>query len=196
MEDGKFLDDIQPKVTNNRNGKKAERNHFATHTGHSLTPKEAAFIDGYISTGNATQSVIDAGYKQQTAKVAAQCAQRLLNKEYIMEEINYRLEQAKNESIADATEVMQYFTDVMRGKITDQFGLEAPLSERTKAAQELAKRQIDIPNRMNANSDAPKISITVDWGENASADVQLVGESVDTASIQKEFDCKPQIKDE
>ena len=47
-------------------------------------------------------------------------------------------------SIADAAEVMQYFTSVMRGEIKDQFGLDAPLAERTKAAVELAKRKVDI----------------------------------------------------
>lgn len=34
-------------------------------------------------------------------------------------------------------------TDVMRGKIKDQFDLDASLSERTKAAQELLKRNVD-----------------------------------------------------
>ena len=38
---------------------------------------------------------------------------------------------------------MKYLTDVMRGKIKDQFDLDASLSERTKAAQELLKRNVD-----------------------------------------------------
>lgn len=171
-------------------GTHEHRDQFSTHSGHALTPKEAKFIDEYITTGNGTQSVLNAGY---VTTAPQQYAQRLLNKPHIIEEVNYRLQMAKDESIADATEIMQYFTDVMRGKITDQFGLEAPLSERTKAAQELAKRQIDLPNRQAG--DAPKITITVDWGEDASADVDMVGESIDTETIQKAFDAKPQIKD-
>ena len=191
------LDDIKPtQTTNCRDGEKASRKHFSTHSGHALTSLEAKFIDEYIKSGNATESAKLAGYKSTTYQGFANIGQRALNKEYIIEEINYRLEQAKDESIADATEIMQYFTDVMRGKVTDQFGLEAPLSERTKAAQELAKRQIDIPQKLQGANDAPKLTITVDWGEEASANVELVGESVDTASIQKEFDCKPQVKDE
>lgn len=42
--------------------------------------------------------------------------------------------------IADADEVLQYLSDVMRGKVKDQFGLDASLQDRTKAAQELMKR--------------------------------------------------------
>lgn len=180
------------KTTNTRSAKKAHRESFSTFTGHALTPLETKFIDEYIKTGNGRQSVINAGYKSKTP---AQQAQSLLNKDYIAEEINHRLELAKQEGIADATEIMQYFTSVMRGEISDQFGLEASLSERTKAAQELAKRQIDIPNRMGGN-EPPKLTITVDWGENASASVEEIGESVDTQSIQRAFDTKPQVSDE
>lgn len=52
--------------------------------------------------------------------------------------------QIEDSRIASAAEIMQYFTSVMRGEISDQFGLDAPLAERTKAAVELAKRKIDI----------------------------------------------------
>lgn len=57
---------------------------------------------------------------------------------------------------------MQYFSSVMRGEVKDQFGLEAPLSERTKAAQELAKRTVDILNRQNGVADQ-KVEIKLDW---------------------------------
>ena len=132
---------------------------YTTNTGHKLTPKESKFIDEYIKSGNARQSCIKAGYKTNTPD---QYANTLLKKRYIADEINFRLETSKNESIADATEIMQYFTDVMRGNITDQFGLEASLAERTKAAQELAKRQIDIPNKL-AGAEEPTLKIVVDW---------------------------------
>lgn len=136
---------------------------FSTHEGHPLTPKEAKFIDEYIKTGNGQQSVIEAGYHHKAPHVYANT---LLNKDYIASEIRYRLEQAKNESIADATEIMQYFTDVMRGNIKDAFGLDAPLGERTKAAQELAKRQIDIPNKLKGNEE-PTLTIKLDWGQDS-----------------------------
>lgn len=121
-----------------------------TNTGHKLTSREAKFIDEYVKTGNGQQSVIEAGYTTRAPHVYAN---NLLTKSYIRDEIQFRLNQLQKSSIADADEIMQYFTSVMRGETADQFGLEAPLSERTRAAQELAKRQIDIPNRLAGKAD-------------------------------------------
>ena len=150
------------KTNNNRNAKKAHRESFSTWEGHALTSSEAKFIDEYCVTGNARQSYITA-YPNSNPDNAHQNSYRLLNKDYITSEINHRLEMAKTESIATATEIMQYLSDVMRGNIKDQFGLDAPLSERTKAAVELAKRQIDIPQKL-AGNETPELKITLDWG--------------------------------
>ena len=45
--------------------------------------------------------------------------------------------------IADVAEVMRFLTSVMRGEVKDQFDLDAPLSERTNAAKEILKRNMD-----------------------------------------------------
>ena len=42
--------------------------------------------------------------------------------------------------IAKGEEVLQYLTKVMRGEEKDQFGLDASLQDRTKAAELLGKR--------------------------------------------------------
>lgn len=134
---------------------------YTTFEGHKLTPKEAKFIDEYIATGNARQSCINAGYE---SKAPGAYAHELLKKQYIWNEIQHRLEQSKQDSIADMNEIMQYYSDVMRGKITDQFGLEAPLSERTKAASELAKRhEAYTKNNGKLSGDSPEITIKLDW---------------------------------
>ena len=73
------------------------------------------------------------------------------------------MQEIQNASIADATEILQYFTAVMRGEIKDQFEIEAPLSERTKAAQELAKRQIDIANKVAGREATAEVKITLNW---------------------------------
>ena len=65
-----------------------------------------------------------------------------LTNDYI-DAINERIESDK---IADIEEVMQYLTSVMRGEKKDQFDLDPALSERTKAASELAKR-LDVKAR-------------------------------------------------
>lgn len=133
---------------------------YKTHSGHRLTVKEAKFIDEYIATGNGRQSILEAGYQ---TKAPGQYAGELVKKPHIREEIDYRLEQMKEASIADATEILQYFTSVMRGEIKDQFDMEAPLGERTKAAQELAKRQIDIATRVAGNQSVAEVKITLNW---------------------------------
>ena len=141
--------------------KRKKKTVLQTWDGHELTSQEAKFIDEYCITGNGMQSYLTA-YPNSNPKCARQNASRLLSKDYITSEISHRLQQAREDSIATATEIMNYFSAVMRGEIKDQFGLEAPLSERTKAAVELAKRQIDIPQKL-AGNEQPEIKIVVDW---------------------------------
>jgi phage terminase small subunit len=130
-----------------------------TNTGHTLTDKEAAFIDNYIASGNQRQAVLESGYK---TNCPSQVAQIILNKSYIKEEIDFRRQQLASQRIASAQEILEYFTSVVRGEIKDQFGLEAPLSERTKAAQELAKRQIDVPNRIHGKQEENTIKLVIE----------------------------------
>lgn len=148
------------KSPNNRQAKKAYRESFSTHSGHALTPQEALFIDEYLIS-NGRQAVLKA-YPNRNPKTASQYAQVLLNNDYINEEIKFRMEQHKKQSIADVDEILQYFTSVMRGELKDQFGLEASLGERTKAAQELAKRQIDAVNRVSSG-EPQQVVIKLDW---------------------------------
>ena len=42
--------------------------------------------------------------------------------------------------VADANEILKFYTSVMRGEVKDQFGLESSLSDRLKAADSLSKR--------------------------------------------------------
>lgn len=111
----------------------------------SLTPKQKAFADYYIECGNAAEAYRKAGYKNY--KSAAVEASKALNNPKISQYIEERQKQIEDSRIASAAEIMQYFTSVMRGEIKDQFGLDAPLAERTKAAVELAKRKVDVAQK-------------------------------------------------
>lgn len=122
-----------------------------THDGYPLSAKESKFIDLFMVYGDVNKALREA--KLQMRSIAG--------KDYITDEINWRLNQLKKETIADSDEIMQYFTKVMRGEISDQFGLDAPLSERTNAAKELAKRVIDV-NQV-AEAPAPELKITLNW---------------------------------
>lgn len=133
-----------------------------THTGHELSIKEDKFIDKYLELGNGAEAVVKAGYKTKNPR---QYATKLVAKNYIVEEMRYRRDQAYKKSAATAAEVMDFLARVMRGEVQDQFGLETPVSERIKAADLLAKRTIDIDNRMagKKNMETPEISIKLDW---------------------------------
>lgn len=102
-----------------------------------LTPKQQAFADYYIETGNATEAAIKAGYNKKTAR---QIGSMNLTKVDIKQYIEERLSKIEDERIAKGEEVLQYLTKVMRGEEKDQFGLDASLQDRTKAAELLGKR--------------------------------------------------------
>lgn len=114
----------------------------------TLTPKQKAFCDYYIETGNATESARKAGYKGNNLnRVASDNLSKVDIKKYIDE----RLEQIESKRIAKAEEVLEYLTRVMRGEEKDQFDLEAPLNERTKAAELLGKRYRLFTDKVEAD---------------------------------------------
>lgn len=135
---------------------------FFTNSGHKLSLKEHKFIDSFMVNGDVALAAKDAGYQLKGDRDTwVKAGNRILKREYIYEELMFRLEELSKASIADADEIMEYFTGVMRGEIKDQFGLDAPLSERTSAARELAKRLIDVPQKATENDKA--INIVLDW---------------------------------
>lgn len=112
----------------------------------ALTPKQQAFADYYLETGNATEAAKRAGYSESTAQ---QIGSENLSKPLISAYIQERLDQIKSKNIATIDEVMSFYTKVMRGEEKDQFGLDASLTDRIKAGQELVKR-------LSASSEAYK----------------------------------------
>ena len=136
------------------------RHGYVTHTKHPLSFREARFIDEYMACGDGVLAVEKAGFtcKNKTAK-----ARNLLKTDYISEEIAYRADLYSNALTADKEEVMQYFTAVMRGQVKDQFNLDAPLAERTRAAEALAKRLIDDPAKAKQNIAAQQVVVNIDF---------------------------------
>ncbi|MGL5191917.1 MAG: terminase small subunit [Cetobacterium sp.] len=102
-----------------------------------LTPKQKAFADYYIQSGNATDAAIKAGYNKKTAK---QTGYENLTKPYIKSYIEKRMKEIESDRIATAEEVMKFLTSVMRGEVKDQFELDPSLQDRLKASDMLAKR--------------------------------------------------------
>lgn len=136
----------------NKNGKKLPSKP-------ELNIRQKKFCRYYVELGNGHQAALKAGYSEHTADAQAT---RLLQNVKIKEEITRIQKPIEDKHIATAQEVMQFFTDMMQGKIKDQFGLDATNSDKIKAAQEIAKRTVDIENRANGKADA-RVEIALDW---------------------------------
>lgn len=117
-----------------------------------MTLKQKAFCDYYIEAGNATEAAIMAGYSKKTAKVIGS---ENLTKPYLKAYIDERLKQIESKRIAKPEEVLQYLTKVMRGEEKDQFGLDAALTDRTKAAELLGKRYRLFVDRTEIEGSVP-----------------------------------------
>lgn len=114
-----------------------------------LTPKQQAFADYYIETGNATEAARRAGYKKPNVQ-GSQNLEKLSIKSYIEE----RVKALDEKRIAKGEEVLQYLTKVMRGEEKDQFGLDPSLQDRTKAAELLGKRYRLFVDKVEQKVDA------------------------------------------
>ena len=108
-----------------------------------LNKRQIDFVQEYMKTNNVRQSAIKAGYSPKTASVQGS---RLLTNVKVSAYIQAITERLESDKIADIQEVMEYLTSVMRGEKKAQFDLDPALSERTKAAGELAKR-LDVRAR-------------------------------------------------
>ena len=102
-----------------------------------LTPKQKKFCDYYIETGNASEAARRAGYSEKTARAIGQ---ENLTKPAVMAHISERMKNQDRERVASADEVIAFYTAVMRGEVKDQFGIEASLSDRLKAGENLMRR--------------------------------------------------------
>lgn len=122
-----------------------------------LTQKQKVFCEEYIKTGNASDAARKAGYSQKTAPFIGT---ENLKKPQISAYIKSRLDEQDAALVADANEVLRFYSAVMRGEIRDQFGLDPSLADRIKAADSLAKRLAAADGKPSADM-AVKVIIDV-----------------------------------
>lgn len=83
---------------------------------YKLTEKQQRFVDYYIETkGNATEAARKAGYKKPNPQGSENLA-----KPSIKAAIDARLAELKSQRTANATEVLEYLTSVLRGQQEDE----------------------------------------------------------------------------
>ena len=138
-----------------------------------LTIKQKKFADEYISSGNATEAAIKAGYKESSAR---SIGNENLTKPDIKSYIEERMKELDEESIADQKEVLQYLTRVMRGKETEEVlasvgnfeqeikNISVGAKDRIKAAELIGKRYSLWTDRVEVDSDLT-IVFEDDYGE-------------------------------
>lgn len=114
-----------------------------------MNARQKWFCDEYLIDCNATQAAIRAGYSPKTAKVTGA---KMLTNANLKAYIDEQLERIHNEKTADAQEVLEYLTAVMRGQHTEQTlqligdgvqkiaDIDVSAKERLKAAELIGKR--------------------------------------------------------
>ncbi|WP_195340874.1 terminase small subunit [Lacticaseibacillus paracasei] len=125
---------------------------------HKMTAKQQKFVDQYIKFGNAKQAALEAGYSPKTAK---QMGVENLSKPYLKAAIDERMKAMEDDTIAKATEVLEYFTTVLRGTAretvavatidgVEQVDNPPSIKDRMAAGRELLKRYPDNDELLNA----------------------------------------------
>ena len=145
-----------------------------------MTEKQKRVCDEYLSDCNATRAY-KAVYKNiKNDGVARRNGSRLMTNADIKKYIDDRMEEIHNEKTADAQEVIEYLTSVMRGEsaseeiVVEGIGdgcstaraIEKAPSEkdRLKAAELLGKRYSLFTDKVEMDTDLD-LNITIDYGE-------------------------------
>ena len=129
-----------------------------------MTERQERFCQEYSKLGNATQSAINAGYSEQSAY---SCGQRLLKNAEVMNRIRELAGEIKNQNIADAREMQEVLTSILRGESEEEVivvegcgdGISEAVtkkkkpsqSDKIKAMQLLARMQGVLDNSATLN---------------------------------------------
>ena len=113
-----------------------------------LTQKQRLFADEYIKSGNAMQSAIKAGYSEKYAKSSSA---KMLENVGIKSYIDAKMAEIESHKIADAKEVLEFYTRVLREEVTEEVVVatktdvvtvekKPSFKDRVAVAKELMKR--------------------------------------------------------
>lgn len=145
-----------------------------------MTEKQKRFADEYLIDLNGTRAYKVAYPKVKNDATAAQAASRMLRNVKVKTYIDEQLEKIHNEKTADAQEVLEYLTAVMRNEQTEEVVVvegtgdgyseartmekDTSIKDRVKAAELLGKRYSLFTDKMELDADMA-LDITIDYGE-------------------------------
>ena len=147
-----------------------------------MTEKQKLFADEYLIDCNATRAYKAVYRSIKSDEVARKAGSRLLTNVDVKKYRTNRLEESHNETTADAQEVIEYLTSVLRGEsssteiVVEGTGdgcseartiEKAPSEkERLKAAELLGKRYGLYTDKVDLDADA-ELHICIDYGESS-----------------------------
>lgn len=145
-----------------------------------MTEKQKRFCDEYLIDCNATRAYKTVYQNVKSDETAKSAASRLLTNVNVKKYIDDRMEEFHNEKTADAQEVIEYLTSVLRGESTAQeivvegtgdgcseartMEKSPSEKERLKAAELLGKRYALFTDKIETDVDMD-LNITIDYGE-------------------------------
>lgn len=129
-----------------------------------MNDKHKAFADYYIESQNGAESYKRAYPSCKKDGTARTNASKLLTNPHIQAYIKERMQSKEAKRVADQDEILEFLTQVMRGEVKDQLGLETPVKDRNAAAVQLGKRygmwidkqQINVEAAVQIVDDVPK----------------------------------------
>lgn len=141
-----------------------------------MTEKQKIFADEYLIDLNGTRAYKVAYPNTKKDNTAASAAVRMLRNVKVKSYIDEQLEKMKSERVADAQEVLEYLTSIMRGEekeetligrgegeqgITD---IEVGAKDRIKAAELLGKRHSLFTDKVELEAEVA-LEVVVDYGD-------------------------------
>lgn len=148
----------------------------------ALNQQEKDFALNYLrdQKKNAFKAAIDAGYAESTAKDASKWLNPKDPKKFkpkLKEYLDEKFAEIESEKTADAKEVLEYLTAVMRGEHTEQIlrlvgegtqkidNIAVSEKDRLKAAELIGKRYGLFKESVDIGGADNSINITIDYGD-------------------------------
>lgn len=178
----KQLENLQGKYvmqkSNSKNAKKKEEYKPLTHN-------EILFCEKYIETQNGTNSYlfIKPNVKPESARVLADKLLHKINvKKYIEDRLKPIQEEEEKKAIADANEILEFITAVIRGEVKDQLGFETSVKDRLAASKMLADRyklfeKPKDPNEEKEEEEKNKSKVIIEVVDNSNLEKVLYEEN-------------------
>lgn len=144
--------------------------------GEVMTRNQKKFADEYIIDCNATRAYKAAYPNVKNDDTARKLGSRMMTNDDIKSYIDEQLKKLHTEKTADAQEVLEYLTSVMRGEHKEETlclvgdgcqkikKIDVSAKERLKAAELLGKRYGIFTEKLDLNADMD-LNISVDYGD-------------------------------